>query len=58
MNNAVVFDTFCTQRDERIIASFSSSTTTITNRNPGRTQEIIMSAHKNVVLVLVVAVKS
>ena len=47
---------FCTQRDERLIASFLSSTTTITNMNPGRTQEMMMSqsAHKNFVLVLVV----
>ena len=29
---------FCTQRDERLIASISSSTTTITNRNPRKTQ--------------------
>ena len=47
---------FCTQRDERLIASISSSTTTITNRNPGITQEMIMSAPQNVVLVLVVVV--
>ena len=47
---------FCTQRNERLIASISSSTTTIPNRNPGRTQEMMMSAHKNVVLVLVVVV--
>ena len=47
---------FCTQRDERLSASISS-TTTITNRNPGRTQETMMSAHKNFVLVLVVVVK-
>ena len=49
---------FCTKRDERLVASISSSTTTITNRNPGRSQEMIMSAHKNPVLVLVVVVKS
>ena len=49
---------FCTQRDERLIASISSSTTTVTNRNPGITQEMNMSAHKNFVLVLVVVVKS
>ena len=49
---------FCTQRDERLIASFSSSTTTITNMNPGRTQEMMMSEHKNSVLVLVVVVRS
>ena len=48
---------FCTQIDERLIASISSSTTTIPNRNPGRTQEM-MSAHKNFVHVLVVVVKS
>ena len=47
---------FCTQRDERLVASISSSTTEITNRNPGRTQEMIMSAHTNSVLVLVVVV--
>ena len=33
---------FCTQRDKRLIASISSSTTTITNRNPGITQEMKM----------------
>ena len=49
---------FCTERDERLIASISSSTTTITNRNPGITQEMKMSAHTNLVLVLVVVVKS
>ena len=43
---------FCTQRDERLIASLSSSNTTITKMNPGRTQEMMMSAHTNVVLVL------
>ena len=47
---------FCTQRDERLIASVSSFTTTITNRNQGITHEMNMSAHKNVVLVLVVVV--
>ena len=36
----------------------SSSTTTITHRNPVRTQEMMMSAHKNIVFVLVVVVKS
>ena len=46
----------CTQRDERLIASISSPTTTITNRNPGRTQEMTMSGHNNFVLVLVVVV--
>ena len=46
---------FCTQRDERLIAS---STTTIPNRNPKRTQKMIMSEHTNFVLVLVVVVKS
>ena len=45
---------FCTQIDERLIASISSSTTTIPNMNPGRTQKMMMSAHKNFVLVLVV----
>ena len=49
---------FCTKRDERLVASISSSTTTIANRNPGRSQEMIMSAHKNPVLVLVVVLKS
>ena len=44
---------FCTQRVERLIASISSSTTTMTNRNPGRAQEM-MSAHTNFVLVVVV----
>ena len=39
---------FCTQRDERPIASISLSTTTIPNRNPGRTQEMMMSAHKKI----------
>ena len=34
------------------------ATTTITNRNQGRTQEMIMSAHTKFVLVLVVVVKS
>ena len=47
---------FCTQKDERLIASFSSSTTTKTNMNPIRAQEMLMSALKNVVLVLVVVV--
>ena len=47
---------FCTQRDERLIASISSSTTTITNRNPAITQEMMKSAHKHFVLVLVVVV--
>ena len=42
----------------RFVASISSSTTTITNMNPGITQEMMMSAHKNFVLVLVVVVKS
>ena len=37
---------FCTQRDERLIASISSSTTTITCMNPGRTKEIMTPAHK------------
>ena len=45
---------FCTQRDEQLIASISSSTTTITNRNPGITQEMKMSAHKNFLVVVVV----
>ena len=51
---------FCTQRDERLIASILSSTTTITNMNPGRTKEMMISAHTNFVLVLVfvVVVKS
>ena len=49
---------FYTKRDERLIASISSSTTTITNRNRGRTQEMMMSAHTNFVLALVVVVKS
>ena len=49
---------FCTERDERLIASISWSTTTITNRNPGSTQEMVMLAHKNFILVLVVVVKS
>ena len=49
---------FCTQRDERLIASISLSTTTITNRNPGRKQEMMMPAHKTSVLALVVVVKS
>ena len=47
---------FCTQKDERLIASNSSSTTTITNRNSEITQEMRMYAHKNFVLVLVVVV--
>ena len=47
---------FCTQRDERLIVYISSSTTMITNRNPGRTQEMMMSAHTNFVIVLVVVV--
>ena len=42
------------QRDERLIAFISSSTAR--NRNPGITQEMEMSAHKNFVLVLVVVV--
>ena len=46
---------FCTQIDERLIASISSSTTTIPKRNTERTQEM-MSAHKNFVHVLVVVV--
>ena len=39
---------FCTQRDGRLIASLSSSTTvaTITNRDTGITQEMKISAHK------------
>ena len=56
-NIAVVFVTFLyKKRDERLIASISSSTTTITNRNPGITQEMMISAHKHFVLVLVVVV--
>ena len=47
---------FCTQIDGRLIASISSSTTTIPNMNPARTQEMMMSAHINFVLVLVVVV--
>ena len=47
---------FCTQRDERLVASISSSSTTITNINPDRTQEMMMSAHRNLVLELVVVV--
>ena len=47
---------FWKQRDERLVASISSSTTAITNRNPGIIQEMMMSAHKNVFLVLVVVV--
>ena len=47
---------FCAQREERLPASISSSTTTITNT--GKTQEMMLSAHKNVVLALVVVVKS
>ena len=46
---------FCRQRDERPIAPISS-TTMIPNRNPGRTQEMMMSAHTNFVLVLIVVV--
>ena len=38
---------FCKQRDERLIASISS-TTTITNRNLGITQEMKMSAHTKI----------
>ena len=57
LNIAVVFLRFCKQKDERLVASISS-TTTITNMNPGRTQEMMMPAHKNFVLVLVVVVKS
>ena len=57
LNIAVVRVTFYTQRDEPLIASFSS-TATITNMNPGRTQEMMMSAYKKFVLVLVVVVKS
>ena len=38
-NIATVLLRFCTTKDERIISSISSSTTTITNRTPGRTQE-------------------
>ena len=49
---------FCTQRDERLIACIPSSATTITNRNPERTQEMMMSPHKNFVLIVVVVVKS
>ena len=37
---------FCTQRDELLIASIFLSSTTITNRNPGRTHEMMMSADK------------
>ena len=33
---------FCKQRDERLVASISLSTTTITNMNPIRTQEMMM----------------
>ena len=55
-DNEIVFVMFCTQRDERLIASISSSTTTITNRNTGRTQEMMMSAHTEFVLVLLVVV--
>ena len=55
---AVVFVTVFTQIDERLVASISSSTTTTTTMNQGRTQEMITSAHKHFVLVLVVAVKS
>ena len=44
------------QRDEQVVASISSSTTTLTNMNPGRTHEMMMSAHKNFVLVLVAVV--
>ena len=47
---------FCAQRGERLIGSISSSTTKMTNRNPGRTQEMMMSVHKNFVLILVVVV--
>ena len=47
---------FCTFEDEWLIASISSSTTTIMNRNPGISQEMMMSAHKNFVLVRVVVV--
>ena len=47
---------FCTQRDERLIASISLSTTTITNRNRGITQEMMISAHTKNVLVPVVVV--
>ena len=36
---------FCTQRDERLIAYISSSTTTITKRNIGRPKEMKTSAH-------------
>ena len=49
---------FCSQIDEPLVASISSSTTMITNRNRGRTQEMMMSAQKNFVLVLAVVVKS
>ena len=47
---------FCTQRDKRLIASISSSSTAITIGNPRRTQEMMISAHTNFVLVLVVVV--
>ena len=39
---------FCTERDERLIASISSSAKTVTNRNPGRIQKMmIVSTHKS-----------
>ena len=39
--------------DERLIASILLSTKTIANRNPGRTQEMMMSAHKYFILIVV-----
>ena len=47
---------FCKQSNEQLIASISSYTTTISNRKPGRTQDMMTSAHTNFVLVLVVVV--
>ena len=44
--------------DERLVAFISSSTTTITNNNKGNPQEMMTPAHKNVVLILIVVVKS
>ena len=49
---------FCKQRNERLVAFISSFTTTITNMNQGRTQEMMISVHTNFVLVLAVVVKS
>ena len=44
--------------DELLVTYILSNTKMITNRNPGRTQEMMTSAHKIFDLVLIVVVKS